>query len=197
MCGRFYIESDDTPDELIALLNRAEAMGQRSDSAFRLKRGEIRPGDTAAVVAMNRAAQRSVFPMQWGFRLNRQLLINARSETAAAKPTFRESLRDRRCLIPASAYFEWDHRSRPLTKYRFSLPDAPVLYLAGLYRFEAETPWPAFTVLTREAAPEIACFHDRMPVIVPPDMTATWLDRTQPHQAVLDVAQTRVTWKEA
>lgn len=195
MCGRFYIESDDTPDELIELLNRAEGFGQKADSGFRLKRGEVRPGDCAAVIAMNRAAKRSVFPMKWGFRMDRQLLINARSETAASKPSFRQSMRERRCLIPASAYFEWDHREKPLQKYRFSLPDAPLMYLAGLYRFEPDAAFPVFTVLTREAAPEIACFHDRMPVIVPPELHGRWLDRSLTPLPVLESAQTHLRWQ--
>lgn len=195
MCGRFYIESDDTPEELVEVLNRAELFGKKADEHFRLPRGEVRPGDCAAVIAMNRAAQRSAFPMKWGFRTDRQLLINARSETAAVKPTFRDSMRDRRCLIPASAYFEWDHREKPLKKYRFALPDAPLIYLAGLYRFEPETALPVFTVLTRDAAPEIACFHDRMPVIIPPPLHAQWLDRSLPPAAVLEAAQTHVVWQ--
>lgn len=196
MCGRFYIESDDTPDELIELLNRAESFGQRTDSAFRLPRGEVRPGDCAAVIAMNRALRRSVFPMKWGYRTEKQLLINARSETTASKPTFRESMRDRRCLIPASSYFEWDHRMKPQQKYRFSTDDA-FLYLAGLYRFEPDIPFPVFTILTREAAPDIACFHDRMPVIVPPDLISTWLDRTLSPEPVLAAAQTKLRWETA
>lgn len=195
MCGRFYIESDDTPDELIELLNRAEGLGQRMDSSFRLPRGEVRPGDCAAVIAMNRAAKRTAFPMKWGFRMDKQLLINARSETAATKPTFRESMRDRRCLIPTSAYFEWDHREKPLKKYCFGLPDAPVMYLAGLYRFEPDAPLPVFTVLTREAAPEIACFHDRMPVILPPETHSLWLDRSVAPLPILDAARTRLVWQ--
>lgn len=194
MCGRFYIESDDTPEELVELLNRAEVKAQARDAAFRLPRGEVRPGDCAAVVAMNRASRQSVFAMKWGFRMDRQLLINARSETAAAKPTFRDSMQNRRCLIPVSAYFEWDHRTKPLTKYRFSLPDSPVMHLAGLYRFEPDAAFPVFTVLTREAAPEIACFHDRMPVILPPELAGQWLDRTLPAQPLLEAAVTGLSY---
>lgn len=192
MCGRFYIDADSAPDELIALINRAERRVQQTDSTFRLPRGEVRPGDCAAVVSLNRASQRSVFAMRWGFRMDRQLLINARSESAAEKPTFRSSMQDRRCLIPVSCYIEWDHRTKPLTKYHFALPDSPLLWLAGLYRFEPDAPFPVFTVLTRGAAPEIACFHDRMPVIVPPPLTDAWLDRTLPPQRVLDASLTSV-----
>lgn len=197
MCGRFYIESDDTPDELIEMLNRAESRLQTADPAFRLPRGEVRPGDWAAVVSLNRASQRSVFPMKWGFHMEKQLLINARSETAAQKPTFRDSMVNRRCLIPASAYFEWDHRTRPLTKYRFSLPEEPILWLAGLYRFEAGSRHPVFTVLTRPAAPDIAPLHDRMPVIIPAGLHARWLDRNLPPQDVLDASHTLLHFTRA
>lgn len=197
MCGRFFIESDDTPDELIEMLNRAETRVQAADPSFHLPRGEVRPGDWAAVVSLNRASQRSVFAMKWGFRMDKQLLINARSETAAAKPTFRDSMANRRCLIPVSAYFEWDRRTKPLTKYRFAVPDAPFLWLAGLYRFEADSAWPVFTVLTRPAAPDLAVFHDRMPVIVPPDLTARWLDRNVPPHSVLTAATEALSWVRA
>lgn len=195
MCGRFYIPSDDGPEELIELLNRAESRVQAADPNFRLPRGEVRPGDWAAVQSLNRAGARSVFPMKWGFRMDKQLLINARSETAAGKPTFRESMQSRRCLIPAGAYFEWDHRTKPLTKYRFMLQDAPLMYLAGLYRFEPDSAWPVFTVLTRPAAEEIAPFHDRMPVILPPSLSDRWLDRTQSPAPLLDAALTGLRWE--
>lgn len=197
MCGRFYIESDDAPDELIELLNRAEKRLQAADPDSRLPRGEVRPGDWAAVVSLNRASRQSVFPMKWGFRMDRQLLINARSETAAQKPTFRDSFANRRCLIPASAYFEWDHRTKPLMKYRFALPDAPLLWLAGMYRFEPDSAFPVFTVLTRPAAEAIAPFHDRMPVIVPEALRERWLDRSQPPQAVLDATHIGLTYCKA
>lgn len=197
MCGRFYIEADDAPEELLALLNHAERRARQHTPDFHLPRGEIRPGDCAAVVALNRAMSRSVFAMQWGFRLNRRLLINARSETAAGKPIFSSSMQLRRCLIPASAYFEWDHREKPLVKYHFRLPQERLLYLAGLYRFEEGAPLPVFTVLTHEAAPEIACFHDRMPVILPASLADDWLDHRSDPQQLLCHAVTDIQWRRA
>ena len=197
MCGRFYIPSDDAPEDLLALLNRAESNGQRLNASFQLPRGEVRPGDCAAVVALNRASRQSVFAMKWGFRTGKQLLINARSETANDKPTFRQSMQDRRCLIPASAYFEWDHREKPMAKYRFACPDAPFFYLAGLYRFEPDSPFPVFTVLTRSAVPAISDFHDRMPVILPQEATSAWLDRSRDPLPLLARAITALTWHKA
>ncbi len=194
MCGRFHLD-DAPPEELALLLDQAQLNLEKRQPGTELKRGEVRPGDCAAVIAMSRSGQQSVFAMQWGFRMDKRLLINARSETALEKPTFRQSMQDRRCLIPVSAYFEWDHREKPLVKYRFSLPGEPMLYLAGLYRFEESSPLPVFTVLTREAIPEIACFHDRMPVIIPREHMDDWLDRSLSPLPLLEMAQTRLRFE--
>lgn len=174
------------------MLNKLEERERRRDPSFALKRGEICPGDTAAVVALNRQRKASIFAMRWGFSSQKKLIINARSETASARPMFRESMKLRRCLIPASAYFEWDHREKKHTKYRFRPVDQPVTYLAGLYRFEEGGP--VFTILTREAAESIACFHDRMPVIARPEQLGLWLDQSAPPSLLLDDPVTSISW---
>lgn len=198
MCGRFFLEPDDMSDaELIALLDREKAKAGLEEQPIRIKKGEIRPGDCAAVIAMNRRLQRSAFAMQWGFRMDKRLIFNARSETAADKPLFRQSLEVRRCLIPASSYFEWDHRQQPHQKYGFRLENKEQFYLAGLYRFEDPAALPVFTILTREAAPEIACFHDRMPVIIPEALKDAWLDRQNSPAELIRQAQTKLEWYPA
>ena len=177
MCGRFWVPDDDGPEELLALLNRAELARRARHPDFVLKRGEIGPGDHAAVLAPNRSRQTSLFIMRWGFRLEKRLVFNARSETAAQRGMFRDSLRDRRCLIPAASFFEWDHRLKKPAKFRFWPEGRPMMYLAGLYRFEPDEPLPVFTVLTRPAEGAIADLHDRMPVIVREEQLDLWLDQ--------------------
>lgn len=197
MCGRFYVDPDEMSDaELIALLDREKAHAEQTCGAPSLTLGEIQPGQNAAVIAMNRRLHRSAFVMKWGYGLDKKLVFNARSETAATKAMFSQSTIDRRCLIPANAYFEWDHRQKPYTKYRFHLPEQRMIYLAGLYRYEADFSRPVFTILTREAAPDIACFHDRMPVIIPPSLKDAWLDRTQDFNYLLHFAHTQLVWHE-
>lgn len=197
MCGRFYIDPDDMSDtELIALLEREKARSEQSDE-IPLALGEIQPGQKAAVIAMNRRLQRSAFPMKWGYHLEKKLVFNARCETAAEKGMFSQSTVDRRCLIPASAYFEWDHRQKPYTKYRFHISGQRMIYLAGLYRYEPDIQQPVFTILTRQAAPDISCFHDRMPVIIPFSLTDAWLDRSQDFKKLLTFAHTELNWSEA
>ena len=189
VCGRFYIpEPGDSPERLEAILRQAEERAGQP-----LKRGEISPGDTAAVLAENRAGKVAAFPMRWGFRVGSRLVFNARSESAGSKAMFRESMERRRCLIPAAYYFEWDHRFHPRPKYRFALPDTGVMYLAGLYRLEDREP--VFTVLTRDAAPDLAVFHNRMPVIPAAARARAWLEATvDPMWAIAD-ARSELVWQ--
>ena len=111
MCGRFFIEEEDTEEELLAILQSLNRRG------VQCKTGEVLPTDTAAVIANNRALQPAPFAMQWGYTLpDGKKIINARSESAAQRPMFMDGMRQRRCLVPASHYFEWTHGTRVKTK---------------------------------------------------------------------------------
>ena len=113
--------------------------------------------------------------MKWGYTLpDGKPVTNARSETAAEKPMFRDGMLNRRCLVPASNYFEWERRGRERVKYAIRPAGHPVLYMAGVYRMEGGRP--VFAILTRAPAEPIAFIHDRMPVILPADAQAAWLD---------------------
>ena len=170
MCGRYWIE----PEDDAALLRIIDRM-QRVDPELRVKtEGEVFPGDGVPALCLSRAGNVRAFAMEWGYGMpGGRRLINARSETAAEKPLFRDSMRSRRCLLPMSAYFEWEHRGRQRVKYRIA-PEADGLhFLAGLYRLEEGRP--VCAVLTAGAAPEIAFIHDRMPVILPEEKSEDWL----------------------
>ena len=113
MCCRFYMEMSEELRPIVEAANRS-ALGARMVAALGRPvrtQGEMRPTDIVPVLAPNRAGRQAVFPMLWGFTLEGRAspVINARSETAAQKPTFRESWKSRRCVIPASYYFEWEH----------------------------------------------------------------------------------------
>ena len=102
---------------------------------------------------------------RWGFGE----IINARSETAAAKPLFRESWeKRRRCLIPADGFYEWKDRQ----PYFIHRADNECLALAGLWTKTGNTV--NFVILTRAADDTIMSVHDRMPVILRPDQAAEW-----------------------
>ena len=187
MCTRFYADIDK---ELKPFVDEAQRASFAQQMMINLSRpltmsGEIRPTDIAAVIAPAKNGQRAVFPMQWGFHVDglKAPLVNARIETAPEKPTFRDSWYRRRCIIPASWYFEWQHitmpdgRKRTGEKYSIQPRDSDVTWLAGLYRFEEKNGfrYPVFVVLTRPPSDAVSGIHDRMPVILPESSIDEWI----------------------
>lgn len=175
MCGRYFIDGDDLPEELERIL---EELNRKNTPKNLKTSGEIFPSDVVPVLANSRRQDVQPFAMRWGYSFpGGRPVINARAETAAEKPLFRDGMRQRRCLIPASSYFEWERREGQKTKYAIRPAGAEMLYLAGIYHLENHdgAVVPSFAILTRSAAPEIAFIHDRMPVILPPDCARDWL----------------------
>lgn len=172
MCGRYYIPDEDSAAELKEIIDQ---INRRHNAGPVLKTGEIAPSDTAPVLANNRSLAVTPFAMKWGYTMsNGKLVFNARSETASEKPLFRDGMTQRRCLVPAAHYFEWEKRGREKIKYAIKPADVSVLYMAGIYRIENGIP--VFSILTREPASSISFIHDRMPVILPREFTTDWLN---------------------
>ena len=110
MCGRYYVPDEDSAADLREII---EQINRRANAGPVVKTGEIAPSDVAPVLANNRNLAATPFAMRWGYSLGGgKLLFNARSETADAKALFREGLRQRRCLVPAAHYFEWESAVR-------------------------------------------------------------------------------------
>ena len=192
MCGRYYIAADDAEEELREII---ESMNRRGDAGAKTS-GDILPTDAAPVMAKNRRMENSVFAMKWGFTAaNGGNVINARSETAAEKPMFRDGIVRRRCVIPASSYYEWEKCGAEKVKYAIRSRNASVTYMAGLYRFEASGP--VFTILTRSPVGSIAFVHDRMPVLLPRELLNDWLNPQCPAQEVLDAIDPQVDFQRA
>lgn len=107
-------------------------------------------------------------------------MINARAETVAEKPAFRAAFRRRRCLIPASGFYEWQKQAAgPKQPFWIAAADGGLLTFAGLWETwlspdgsELQT----CTIITTDANDQLAPIHHRMPVILAPDDFATWLD---------------------
>ncbi len=124
-------------------------------------------------------------------------LINARSETAIEKPSFRNAMRRRRVILPASGFFEWkrDAKDKPLQAYWVKPKRGHVAAFAALMETwsgpdgsEIDTA----CVLTTEAKGPIASVHDRMPVLIQPEDFSRWLDcRTQEPRDVVDLMKGR------
>ena len=170
MCCRYLLEESPELRPIIEEMNRSPLAGRLFPREALRSGGEVRPSDVAPVLAPDRSGRRTVFPMKWGFRA-KTLIVNARAETAAERPLFRESWQSRRCAVPSSCYFEWEHPASPDgrrktgTKYRLQEKDAPLTWLCGLYRMEEGIP--CFVVLTRAPGENIRFIHDRMPLILP------------------------------
>ena len=188
MCGRYFIDEANLTQEFSHILD----VLKRKNNPNGLKTaGEIFPTDIVPVLANSRRQKVEPFAMRWGFSTaNGRLIINARSETAAEKPMFRDGMKQRRCLIPASCYFEWEHKKKSAVKFALRPPESKMIYLAGLYRLEpcGSGLRPEFVILTRQAAPKIAFLHDRMPVVLSAGQAAAWLDLENPAEEVLKSA---------
>ncbi len=173
MCGRYYIETEDSTLELMAIIDEVN----RKSKAGSVKTGEIFPTDVVPVIANSKAQRQAGFPMRWGYSMgdDRRPIINARSETAATKPMFKDGMLQRRCVVPASHYFEWEQRDGKKIKHAIRQTGSEMLYMAGIYRIEHGVA-PVFTILTKAAADSIAFIHDRMPVILPTGAVDDWLN---------------------
>ena len=108
-------------------------------------------------------------------------MINARSETAATKPTFRTPLRERRCLILADGFYEWKREGQRKQPYYIKFQDGQPFAFAGLWdRWQRPDgqPLETCTILTTTPNAIVQPIHDRMPVILSPNAYSLWLDPT-------------------
>ena len=177
MCGRFTLRS--SPQAV------AEAFGLAAALDL-LPRFNIAPGQPVAVVRHEpRAEGRELALLRWGlipawaddpsigYRL-----ADARSETAATKPSFRRAFRSRRCLVVADGFYEWQPANGRKQPFFVGLQGDRPFGLAGLWeRWEkGGEPVESCTILTTDANELMQPTHERMPVIIPPEKYRLWLD---------------------
>lgn len=199
MCGRFYIPEEDESGEILQILQEASQRMEALTGSGAVARGETAPSETVAALAPGRNGGTGGYPMRWGFRRfdGKGFIINTRSETALEKPMFRQSMLERRCLIPAAYYFEWERREKEKIRYAIRPKQEGVMYLAGIYRFEEGEKLPALSILTRAPAEEIAFIHDRMPVIFTGKHRDAWLDRGADPRQLLALCETDMDFRIA
>jgi putative SOS response-associated peptidase YedK len=209
LCGRYVIYTTEELVDLRAIVDEAqhranaiqkkavvsEAGGQETISRLaasepiRVQTGEIFPTNIAPVLITPLDAgpglsvqQLKPYPMIWGypqFGGRKGVVFNTRLETAYEKSFWRDSLEERRCVVPASGFFEWQHGGPyDRQRYLFDLPNESMLYLAGIYK-----PYPArdvaladrFSIMTTISNDSIHKVHDRMPVVLRGDEVIRWL----------------------
>jgi putative SOS response-associated peptidase YedK len=176
MCSRYFLDADGN---IIAYTFQVPVHERIR------KRFNIAPTQDAPVVRAGKDGAREVALLRWGLvpfwakdlKIGTKM-INARSEGIEAKPSFREAVKQRRCVVPATGFFEWQGEPGHKQPFAITRPDRALLAFAGLWErwkpAEGE-PVETFTIITTEANESIARIHDRMPVILPMDAIDTWL----------------------
>ena len=205
MCGRY--------SETVDPMQLAEVLAIDHCTYEFTPRPVIAPTQIAPVV-VSENGQTELKSMRWGLipqwaddeKIGHKL-FNARSETAAQKPAFREAWCQRRCLIPADGFYEWNHLNHGTGKkqpFHFHLPDRALFCFAGLWeRWERPPAKQAelfadtfkappsvletFTILTTSPNPNVEPFHDRMPVIVDIEKAAEWFSESSPKLSSVDL----------
>lgn len=169
MCGRYYVAQE--------LAEELRQIFRDTDQQFNEKKlvGDVRPSEEALVLFYAQDAWQPAM-MRWGFpgRDGKQLLINARSEAVTEKPSFKQSIRERRCVILVSGFYEWGGSAvgGSRQKYTFFLPESQKMYLAGCFREYEDGKH--FVILTVAANTSMAPVHDRMPLLIPEDRLDEW-----------------------
>ena len=183
MCGRFSLL--DSPEDLAREFDLSLDEARRVASSG--PRYNVAPSDSVFGVRSRTSGDgREAVILRWGlvphWAKSAELgarMINARSETVAQKPAFRDPFRQRRCLIPASGFYEWQRRPGGKQPHFICRPDKRVFAFAGLWdRWTAPPaePLESCTILTTRPNSVVEPIHDRMPVILQPDDYGLWLD---------------------
>lgn len=177
MCGRYSFILED---ELIK-----ERFGVTVRSAIYKARYNCAPSQDLAVISDENPGTMSLY--RWGLipfwakdiSIGNKM-INAKSETILEKPSFKNSFRNKRCLVLADGYYEWQKETEKIP-YRITLKDRSPFALAGIWD-KWVTPdgeiIHSFSILTTGSPPEMKLIHDRMPVILERKDEKKWLERT-------------------
>ncbi len=180
MCGRFVISK--FPDDV------ARSFATTGPVPNSRPRYNVAPTDQVAVVRFNpETKQRTLDTLRWGFvplwakdvKIG-ATMINAKAETVAEKPAFREAFKSRRCLIPADGFYEWAKLdAKTKQPYAIVMKDRSLFGFAGLWeRWKDKASGEvvrSFTIITTTSNEVCAPIHDRMPVIVDPANYGKWL----------------------
>jgi putative SOS response-associated peptidase YedK len=176
MCGRYSLVFIDDLGNRFRVFN--PMIGSRS-------RFNITPGNEMPVIIHEE--KNELVMMKWGLVPYRtqdittaQRPINARAETLSEKPSFKELLQNRRCLVPASGFFEWKKEGKKKIPFYVHLPKIPLFAFAGLYDQWAGTDGNlirTYTIVTTAPNELVAKVHNRMPSILLPEHEDRWLSK--------------------
>ncbi len=183
MCGRYVVAGHQELSERFQLRQIPFALFPLFNAA---------PSQELPVVVEDDDGERTVRLMRWGLlprwrkagQANSVAPINARAETLLEKPMFRPLVGTKRCLVPASGFYEWQRAGGRKQPYFIHPRDGGLVGLAGLYD-ESPDGIASYAIVTTTPNELVAPLHDRMPAILRPEDEADWLSRdlTDPHAA--------------
>ncbi|MBE9605859.1 SOS response-associated peptidase [Acetobacteraceae bacterium H6797] len=185
MCGRYFLRRPIA--EIAAFARVAERLPNFPGTC------NLAPTQPAPVLRRHpQTGSRHLDMLKWGLvprwakdASGAAKLMNARSDSIAQKPSFKEAFARRRCLVPADGFYEWHAIGQAKQPYACALADGSPMFLAGLWEGwqQADGEWlRTFTIITTESAGRQAQIHHRMPVILPPDTWGAWLGESEASQ---------------
>jgi len=187
MCGRFTQERSSS--ELAEIFD-AEDLAELEGDRF-----NVAPTDEANVI-VQRSERRAVTRYRWGLiphwaddpRIGSKM-FNARAETLARSPAFRDAFARKRCLVPVDSFYEWRREGNLRVPFRVVRDDGRPLTLAGLWAGWRDDDTGeirrTFTIVTSGPNSLMRPIHNRMPVVVPPEAWERWLDPSLSNPAQL------------
>ena len=187
MCGRF---TQQRPASELAEIFGAEPLVDDPGGHY-----NVAPTDEALVV-VQREDRRAITAYRWGLIPHwakeakvGSRMFNARAETIATSPAFRDGFARKRCLVPVDSFYEWKREGTLRQPYRVVRRDGQPLALAGLWAGwrdpATDTVRRTFTIITTTPNEALTDLHDRMPVVVEPDAWGRWLDPAPTHSGEL------------
>ncbi|MCJ7857034.1 SOS response-associated peptidase [Lachnospiraceae bacterium NSJ-143] len=176
MCGRFFVG----PEIIDFVKYSAICFDTEFTEIFDSE--DIYPSQMACVLYKKEESITAI-PLKWGFKISCSpaLLINIRAETALLKRTFVNAVHSRRCVIPASGFYEWSSNGE---KSKFFRKDSKPLYMAGIY--ETDGYEDRFAVITTSANDSVESVHVRMPLIIENSQLNQWLNNGNAFEKVLN-----------
>lgn len=185
MCGRYanFLDEQDLRDAF-AVAEAAED-ARLLPPSWNIGPMQLAPIVTLTPVGGDAPPHRRLIAARWGLVPTwakdpsmGARMFNARSETVAEKPSFRAAFAQRRCLVPANGYYEWQARDGGKQPYFIYPEDASPLAFAGLWetRKDSDVRTFTFSILTTAARDELAAIHDRQPVMLRADARDAWMD---------------------
>lgn len=188
MCGRYNLITDAR-----ALIDHFEIEHTLPDLSGWQPNFNIVPGQTVPVVRITDRG-RELVPARWGLVPHwskqpsvKYSTINARAETVAEKPAYRQAYRRQRCLIPATGFYEWQRSGEHKIPHHICKPDRTLFAFAGLWDHWAGDgeSFDSCSIIVTAANPVMQKIHQRMPVIIDPPYYKAWMNPAEVHDAQL------------